>query len=64
MITGLQGSGKTTAAVKMANLLKSRYAKNIGLIAADIYRPAAILQLKDMAKKHSFEVYSQEGKTL
>jgi signal recognition particle subunit SRP54 len=62
MIVGLQGSGKTTAAVKMANLMKSKYAKNVGLVAADIYRPAAILQLKDMAKKHEFEVYSEEGK--
>ncbi len=62
MIVGLQGSGKTTAAVKMASLMKSKYAKNVGLVAADIYRPAAILQLKDMAKKQEFEVYSQEGK--
>lgn len=62
MVVGLQGSGKTTAAVKMANLMKSQYFKKVGLVAADIYRPAAILQLMDMAKKHEFEVYSEEGK--
>src|SRR5450830_1602009 len=45
MIVGLQGSGKTTCSVKLGSLLKSKYAKKVSLIAADVYRHDAILQL-------------------
>jgi len=51
MMVGLQGSGKTTAVVKLANLIKDEYKKKVSIIASDIYRPAAVLQLRDMAKK-------------
>ncbi len=60
MIVGLQGSGKTTASVKLANLIKSKYSKKVSLIAADIYRPAAILQLIDYSKKTGCEVYHED----
>jgi len=61
MLVGLQGSGKTTTAVKLANLIKSKYAKKVSLIAADIYRPAAILQLIDYSKKIGCEVYHEDN---
>ena len=61
MIVGLQGSGKTTSAVKLAALIKSKYSKKVSLIAADIYRPAAILQLIDYSKKTGCEVYHEDG---
>lgn len=60
LLAGLQGSGKTTASVKLANFIKSKYAKKVSLIAADIYRPAAIIQLIDFAKKSGLEVYHEE----
>jgi len=60
MLAGLQGTGKTTVSVKLANLLKSKYAKKVGLIAADIYRPAAILQLIDYSKIIDCEVYHED----
>ena len=61
MIVGLQGSGKTTSAVKLAGLIKSKYSKKVSLIAADIYRPAAILQLMDYSKKIDCEVYHEDS---
>ncbi len=61
MLVGLQGTGKTTAAVKLANLIKSKYSKQVGLIAADIYRPAAILQLIDYSKKINCTVYHEDN---
>ena len=48
MMVGLQGSGKTTTCGKLASWLKSRKKKSPLLVAADIYRPAAIEQLKEM----------------
>jgi signal recognition particle subunit SRP54 len=45
LLAGLQGSGKTTTAAKLAKLLKSRRARSPSLVAADVYRPAAIDQL-------------------
>lgn len=60
MVVGLQGSGKTTCSVKLASLLKSKYAKKVSLIAADVYRPAAILQLMDYSKKIGCEVYHED----
>ncbi len=58
MIVGLQGTGKTTQAAKLANLLKKQGKKPI-LLAADIIRPAAIEQLKTLGKQIDVEVYSE-----
>ncbi|MBQ1534627.1 MAG: signal recognition particle receptor subunit alpha, partial [Erysipelotrichaceae bacterium] len=58
MIAGLQGTGKTTQAAKLANLLKKQGRKPI-LIAGDIIRPAAIEQLQSIGKQIDVEVYSQ-----
>ncbi len=60
MTVGLQGSGKTTAVIKLANYIKSNFKKKVSVIAADIYRPAAVLQLSDMAKNIGVEVYSEK----
>jgi len=62
LMVGIQGTGKTTAVVKLANFLKKNYQKKVSVIAADIYRPAAVLQLKDLAKSVNIEVYSEENK--
>lgn len=56
MLCGLQGSGKTTHAVKLANMLKKRGSRPL-LVACDIYRPAAIDQLKILAEKISVSVF-------
>ena len=61
MLVGLQGSGKTTTIGKLANLLRKKYKKNPLLVACDVYRPAAIDQLKQIGKELNIEVYS-EGK--
>ena len=60
LITGLQGSGKTTFAVKLANMLKSKKGKNPLLIAGDVYRPAAIDQLKILAEQINIPVYTED----
>jgi len=57
MMVGLQGSGKTTQCGKLANLLTKRDAKKPLLIAADIYRPAAITQLQTVGKQLGIEVF-------
>lgn len=61
MLVGLQGSGKTTTIGKLANLLRKKYKKKPLLVACDVYRPAAIDQLKQLGKELNIEVYS-EGK--
>ncbi len=61
MLVGLQGSGKTTTIGKLANYLRKNYKKKPLLVACDIYRPAAIDQLKTIGKELNIEVYS-EGK--
>ena len=61
MLVGLQGSGKTTTIGKLANLLRKKHAKNPLLVACDVYRPAAIDQLKQIGKQLNIEVY-EEGK--
>ena len=61
MMVGLQGSGKTTTAGKLANLVRKKHKKNPLLVACDIYRPAAIDQLKDIGKQLGITVY-EEGK--
>ncbi|HZV12076.1 MAG TPA: signal recognition particle protein [Candidatus Kapabacteria bacterium] len=60
MIAGLQGSGKTTFSAKLARYLKSK-GKNPELIAADIYRPAAVEQLKTLGKQIEVPVFNREG---
>ncbi|WP_343688879.1 signal recognition particle protein [Chitinophaga sp.] len=59
LIAGLQGSGKTTFSGKLANFLKSKKGKKPLLVAADIYRPAAIDQLKVLGEQIGVEVYSE-----
>lgn len=60
MMLGLQGAGKTTAAGKLANyLLKKDQAKKILLVAADVYRPAAIEQLQTLGSRLNVDVYSE-----
>lgn len=61
MLVGLQGSGKTTTIGKLANYLRKNNKKKPLLVACDIYRPAAIDQLKQIGKELNIEVYS-EGK--
>jgi signal recognition particle subunit SRP54 len=62
LIAGLQGSGKTTFAAKLARYLKSENNRNPLLAAADVYRPAAIDQLKTLASQIEVPVYSIEQK--
>ncbi|MBS1774136.1 MAG: signal recognition particle protein [Bacteroidetes bacterium] len=59
LIAGLQGSGKTTFSGKLANFLKSKKGRNPLLVAADIYRPAAIDQLKVLGEQIKVPVYSE-----
>ena len=59
LIAGLQGSGKTTFSGKLANYLKTKKGKSPLLVAADIYRPAAIDQLKILGEQINVEVYSE-----
>ena len=59
MMVGLQGSGKTTSTGKLANLLRKKYKKRPLLVACDIYRPAAIDQLKQLGRELNIEVYSE-----
>ena len=61
MMVGLQGSGKTTTTGKLSNLLRKKHSKKPLLVACDVYRPAAIDQLKQIGKELNIEVYS-EGK--
>lgn len=61
MLVGLQGSGKTTTIGKLANLLRKKEKKKPLLVACDVYRPAAIDQLKQIGASLNIEVY-EEGK--
>ncbi len=60
LMSGLQGSGKTTFTGKLANMLKNKQHKNPLLVACDVYRPAAIEQLKVVAQQIDVPVYSEE----
>ena len=60
LIAGLQGSGKTTFSGKLANYLKSKRGRSTLLVAGDVYRPAAIEQLKILGAQVSVPVYSED----
>ena len=62
MLAGLQGSGKTTTAGKLANLVRKKYHKKPLLVACDIYRPAAIDQLQTIGKSLNIPVYTEDIK--
>lgn len=59
MLVGLQGSGKTTTIGKLANFLRKKHSKKPLLVACDVYRPAAIDQLKQIGKQLNIEVYDE-----
>ena len=61
LMSGLQGSGKTTFSGKLANMLKTKQHKNPLLVACDVYRPAAIEQLKVVGEQVGVPVYTEEG---
>ncbi|MDT0675700.1 signal recognition particle protein [Autumnicola musiva] len=61
LMSGLQGSGKTTFSGKLANFLKNKKTKKPLLVACDVYRPAAINQLHVVGEQIGIEVYSEEG---
>lgn len=61
LMSGLQGSGKTTFSGKLANFLKNKKTKKPLLVACDVYRPAAINQLHVVGDQIGVEVYSEEG---
>lgn len=60
LVTGLQGSGKTTFSAKLAYLLKNKKNKSVMLVAGDVYRPAAIEQLKILAQQINVPVYAED----
>ena len=61
LMSGLQGSGKTTFSGKLANYLKTKKSKNPLLVACDVYRPAAINQLHVVGEQIGVEVFSDQG---
>ena len=61
LMAGLQGSGKTTFSGKLANMLRSKRSKNPLLVACDVYRPAAIEQLRILGAQVNIPVYAEEG---
>ncbi|MDB9976900.1 signal recognition particle protein, partial [Flavobacteriaceae bacterium] len=63
LMSGLQGSGKTTFSGKLSNYLKNKKNKNPLLVACDVYRPAAIEQLKILGDQIGVDVYSDEQET-
>ncbi len=63
LIAGLQGSGKTTFSGKLALQLREKRHRSVLLVAGDVYRPAAIDQLKILGEQVGVEVYTEEGNT-
>jgi signal recognition particle subunit SRP54 len=59
LMSGLQGSGKTTLSGKLANFLKTKRNRSVLLVACDVYRPAAIDQIKVLGEQIGVEVYSE-----
>lgn len=62
MLIGLQGTGKTTTAGKLATFLRKKYNKKPLLVACDVYRPAAIDQLDQLAKQINIPIYKEDSK--
>ena len=60
LMSGLQGSGKTTFSGKLANFLKTKKSKEVLLVGCDVYRPAAINQLRVVGEQINVEVYAEE----
>jgi len=60
LLAGLQGSGKTTFAAKLARYLKNNKKRNVILVACDVYRPAAINQLKTLGEQAGVQVFAKE----
>lgn len=60
LLSGLQGSGKTTFAGKLANRLKNKQGKKVMLVACDVYRPAAIEQIRILGEQIGVEVFAEE----
>ena len=63
LMSGLQGSGKTTFASKLANYLQTKKGKRVMLVACDVYRPAAIEQLRVLGEQINAKVYTGEGES-
>jgi signal recognition particle subunit SRP54 len=63
LMSGLQGSGKTTFASKLANYLQTKKGKKVMLVACDVYRPAAIEQLRVLGEQIKAKVYTGEGES-
>ena len=61
LIAGLQGSGKTTFSGKLASFIKSKKGRQVLLVAGDVYRPAAIDQLKILGEQIGVPIYTEEG---
>ena len=59
LMSGLQGSGKTTFSGKLANYLKTKKSKQVLLVGCDVYRPAAINQLQVVGEQIGVEVYAE-----
>ncbi|GAB4260384.1 MAG: signal recognition particle protein [Methylomicrobium sp.] len=61
LMAGLQGAGKTTTAAKLGRFLKEKHKKKVGVVSADIYRPAAIKQLQTLAGDLSLEFFESDA---
>lgn len=61
LMSGLQGSGKTTFSAKLGNFLKTKRSRHVLLVACDVYRPAAIDQIKVLGEQTEIAVYTEEG---
>ncbi len=59
-MVGLQGAGKTTSCAKLALFIRKKFNKKVGLVPADIYRPAAIDQLQTLGRQNNFPVYPSQ----
>lgn len=60
-MVGLQGAGKTTSSAKLALYIRQKFGKRVGLVPADVYRPAAIEQLQTLGKQNNFLTYNSHA---
>lgn len=60
-LVGLQGAGKTTSSAKLALYIRQKFGKRVGLVPADVYRPAAIEQLQTLGKQNNFPTFPSTG---